>query len=256
MDLHVERSGGPGSGRPFVWAHGLTSSIEAEQVTGTFRWEGLDVVRYDARGHGRSPAGPSPAEHEWSALAGDLLAVADGAGLDRFVAGGASMGCATVLYAALRAPERIEALVLAIPPTAWETRQAQASTYLAAVAYLEEKGVASYVEATRQQPARPAWTAATRDARLDLLAKADPAALSLALQGAARSDLPPAAELATISVPTLILAWEGDPGHPMSTATALHELLPSSSLEVATSREDVLGWPEVVGRFLGGAGAA
>jgi 3-oxoadipate enol-lactonase len=248
MDLVVERSGGPG--RPFLWAHGLTSSTAAERAAGTFQWEGLDVVRYDARGHGRSPAGASPADHEWSALAGDLLAVADHEGLDGFAAGGASMGCATVLFAALREPERIQALVLAIPPTAWETRAAQAETYLAGVSFLEAKGLAAYVEATRKLPPQPPWTAPTREARLDLLAAADPAALALALRGAAASNLPDREELRSITVPALILAWDGDPGHPLSTASALHELLPSSELVVAASLEDVRAWPDRVRSFL------
>ncbi len=49
---------------------------------------------------------------------------AKGKGAQKFVAGGSSMGCATSIYAALLAPERMKALVLVIPPTAWETRAA------------------------------------------------------------------------------------------------------------------------------------
>jgi pimeloyl-ACP methyl ester carboxylesterase len=82
------------------------------------------------------------------------------------------------------------------------------------------------------------------------LAAADPAALALALRGAAESNLPPREEVATISVPTLILAWEDDPGHPVSTATALAELIDGAELSVATSEDDVRAWPSLVGRFL------
>ena len=67
---------------------------------------------------------------------------------------------------ALRAPERIEALVLGIPPTAWETRAAQADTYLQSVGFLEDKGMDAFIEASRKLPAQPAWTAPTREARL------------------------------------------------------------------------------------------
>jgi pimeloyl-ACP methyl ester carboxylesterase len=253
MDLHVERSG---SGRPLVWGHGLTSSIAAERDSGAFVWEdvdGLDVIRYDARGHGRSPAGSSPADHVWSRLADDFLAVADealGSPTASFVAGGASMGCATALFAALRAPDRVEALVLAIPPTAWETRAAQAEQYLGSVGYLEAKGLDAFIAAGAALPARPAWTEARRAIRQRHLAASDPAALALALRGAAESNLPPREEVATISVPTLILAWEDDPGHPVSTATALAELIDGAELSVATSEDDVRAWPSLVGRFL------
>lgn len=253
MDLHVERSG---SGRPFVWGHGLTSSIAAERDSGAFRWEdvaGLDVIRYDARSHGRSPVGSTPAEQVWSRLADDFLAVADdalGSSTAPFVAGGASMGCATALYVALRAPARVEALVLVIPPTAWETRAAQADQYLASVGYLEAKGLDAFLAASASLPARPAWTEARRAVRQRHLAASDPAALALALRGAAESNLPPREEVATISVPTLILSWDDDPGHPVSTAEALASLIAGSELEVATSEADVQGWPARVGRFL------
>jgi 3-oxoadipate enol-lactonase len=250
MDLHVERSG---SGRPFVWGHGLTSSIAAERDSGLFRWEdvaGLDVVRYDARGHGRSAAGAGPDDQVWSRLADDYLAVADAAEVESFVAGGASMGAATVLFAALRAPERVQALVLVIPPTAWETRAAQSDTYLQSVEFLEGNGMAAFIEASRKLPAQPPWSEARREVRYRHLAAADPAALALALRGAAASNLPPRDEVATITAPALILAWEDDPGHPVSTAESLHELLGGSQLVVARSAEEVAGWPDELAAFV------
>ena len=250
MDLHVERAG---TGRPFVWAHGLTSSIATERETGVHHWEevpGLDVIRYDARGHGRSPAGAGPEEHEWSRLADDLLAVADACEAESFVCGGASMGCATSLFTALRAPERVQALVLSIPPTAWETRTAQADKYLQSVELLEAEGMDAFIEANRALPAQPAWTAPNREVRFRHLAATDPAALALALRGAAQSNLPPRDEVATITAPVLLLAWEGDPGHPRSTADSLHELLAGSQLVVARSAEDVAAWPSAVADFV------
>ena len=250
MALHLERSG---AGRPFLWAHGLTSSIAAERDSGVFQWEeipGVDVIRYDARSHGRSGAGTAPEDHEWSALADDYLAVADDQEAQSFVAGGASMGCATVLFAALKAPERVHALVLAIPPTAWETRATQADTYLRSVEFLEANGLDAFIEASRKLPAQPPWSEPRREVRFRHLAQSDPAALALALRGAAQSNLPPRDEVATITAPALILAWDDDPGHPVSTAQSLHELLGGSQLLVARSPEDVAAWPAAVGDFL------
>jgi len=250
MALHLERSG---AGRPFLWAHGLTSSIAAERDSGVFQWEevpGVDVIRYDARSHGRSGAGAAPEEHEWAALADDYLAVADDQEAQSFVAGGASMGCATVLFAALKAPERVHALVLAIPPTAWETRAAQADTYLRSVEFLEANGLEAYIEASKKLPLQPPWAALRREVRLRHLAHTDPAALALALRGAAQSNLPPRDEVAAITAPALILAWDEDPGHPVSTAESLHELLGGSQLVIARSAEEVAAWPARVGEFL------
>jgi pimeloyl-ACP methyl ester carboxylesterase len=126
---------GDGS-RTLVWGHGLLSDRASEDELGLFDWSALDgvrLVRYDARGHGASSAPADPDELRWSALAQDMLAVGEAVGASRFVAGGASMGCATALHAAVAAPERVEALVLVIPPTAWETRTAQAQMYAAGV---------------------------------------------------------------------------------------------------------------------------
>jgi pimeloyl-ACP methyl ester carboxylesterase len=249
--LHVERAG---HGRPFVWAHGLTSSIAAERDGGLFQWQaidGLDVVRYDARGHGRSSPGTDASSYAWSQLAVDYLAVADGVGAESFVAGGASMGCATVLYAALRAPHRVQALVLAIPPTAWETRAAQAEVYVKSSSFLGAKGMDAYLEASRALPAQPPWAADRREARLAHVAAMDPSVLSTILLGASSSNLPPRDEVATITCPTLILAWADDPGHPLTTAESLHSLIGGSQLSVATSFDDAVAWVEVVRAFVG-----
>ena len=101
----------PGAdGHPFLWGHGLTSSMASEDSTGVFGWrdalgDGWRVVRYDARGHGASSATSDEADYAWPNLALDSLALLDALGLDRVVLGGASMGAATALHAAVLAPE-------------------------------------------------------------------------------------------------------------------------------------------------------
>jgi pimeloyl-ACP methyl ester carboxylesterase len=140
--LAVRRTG---AGRPFVWLHGLTSSMAREDADGLFDWSRLaatrELVRFDARGHGRSGHAGGEAAYDWAALAGDLFAVADACGIEAFSAGGASMGAATTLHAAVARPERIDAMVLVIPPTAWQTRAAQRDLYRASATLVEEAGV-------------------------------------------------------------------------------------------------------------------
>lgn len=67
-------------------------------------------------------------------------------------------------------------------------------------------------------------------------------------RGAALSDLPPAAQLARVAVPTTILAWTGDPGHPLSTAQALAGILPHAELQVAATPQQVEDWPQLLAR--------
>lgn len=243
-----------GVGPPFVWGHGLTSSMAKEDDAGLFDWGRLtadrELVRYDARGHGTSGHAGGADAYGWDALAGDLFAVADACGFDRFAAGGASMGAATVLHAAVARPERIEAMVLVIPPTAWATRAAQAGIYEGSAAVVEDAGIEGLMEARAALPPPPIYAG-----HPELLgAPPDVAAdvLPTVLRGAAGTDLPPLERIATLDQPALVLAWEGDPGHPVATATALAEALIRAELVVAPSLAEVTLWPAHVADFLRG----
>ena len=75
------------------------------------------------------------------------------------------------------------------------------------------------------------------------------------LQGAAMSDLPPLhgcpEEYNKIKCPVLLLTVEGDDAHPVSTAVALHSLLPTSSLHIAPDKESAKrDWPKIISKFL------
>lgn len=242
-----------GAGPPFVWAHGLTSSRASEDAGGLFDWTpvtdlGRRVVRYDARGHGQTGGPADAAAYRWPQLGRDLLALLDELGIERTPAGGASMGCATVLHATLAAPARFDRLVLVIPPTAWETRADQAAQYEESARYVEQAGKAAWLEVAGARPRPEIFDALppfpfTADIPEDLL--------PFVLRGAAASDLPDPATVATITQPALVLAWAGDPGHPVSTAERLVGWLPDAELHVATRIREVLAWPAQVAAFLG-----
>jgi len=149
---------------------------------------------------------------------------------------------AASLRAALLAPERIAALLLLIPPTAWESRPAQAGLYRAMAQLLEEKGavaVAKAVEETlRDQPIAPGFEPA-QEALYEALRGWDPPALRHVLRGAADSDLPDPELLEEIDAPALIVAVQDDPGHPLSTAQELADRIPFAQLRVVASLADV-----------------
>ena len=241
-----------GHGPAFVWGHGLTSSRASEDRLPLLDWStitGADrqVVRYDAAGHGETGGPTDPSAYEWRQLATDLLALLDELGLDRVDVGGASMGCATTLHAAVRTPERFERLVLVIPPTAWDTRSAQADQYRGSADLAEQNGKAAWLEAAAEGP-RPALLA-------DLpptppAADISEALLPSVLRGAAASDLPTPEQIAALEHQALILAWAGDPGHPESTARRLGELLPNSEVRVASKLQDLFGWSAAIADFL------
>lgn len=168
------------------------------------------------------------------------------------VLGGASMGTATALHAALNLGDRVRALILTIPPTAWETRRDQARLYEAMAESVETDGVEALIEASAAEALPDPFTEVDnfRELRAASLRRADPKRLAAAFRGAAHADLPSPDEVATIAAPTLILAWSGDPGHPLSTAKRLAELLPTADLQVASTLDALFGWTDQVAGFL------
>ena len=241
-----------GAGDPLIWTHGLTSSRRKEDGWPTVDFAAIAetwrVVRYDARGHGTA-GGPAenPSAYEWPNLAIDLLALADALKIDSFVSAGVSMGTATTLHAATRAPERIRAMVLTGPSTAWATREAQADVYRAGAEFVRGKDPAALVGRVAPPPifsTRPPEMAIP-DIPGELL--------PTVLHGAANSNYPSHEAVGALTMPTLILSWAGDPGHPVSTGEELHGLLPQSEFHVSTTIEDVRTWGQRIADFLASA---
>lgn len=245
-----------GQGRGVVWGHGLSSSRANEDAEPLVNWVDLGdiakVLRYDARGHGQSDLSDEPAGYGWDALALDQLDLASQVGFDRYVAGGASMGCGTALHAALAAPERVEALVLVIPPTAWETRRERAGIWADVATSIERNGVEPFLASTSTLPEpNPFVGRPDRRARYEAHIRAtEPRRLATVFRGAATADLPDRDAVATIRVPTLILAWSGDAAHPVSTAERLAELMPQAQMAVADTHDQLATWTARLRAFL------
>ncbi|MGB5756031.1 MAG: hypothetical protein WBM50_03880, partial [Acidimicrobiales bacterium] len=50
------------------------------------------------------------------------------------------------------------------------------------------------------------------------------------------------AAVAEITAPTLILAWTGDPAHPVSSAEQLADLMPGAELSLASTMAELQTW--------------
>jgi pimeloyl-ACP methyl ester carboxylesterase len=107
-----------GEGLAVVFQHGLGGG-EA-QVAQTFP-AGFHRITLECRGHGGSGLGDRR-PFSFEMFADDVLAVADQAGVDSFVAGGVSMGAAIAMRLACRYPHRVTGLVLVRP--AWTFTEA------------------------------------------------------------------------------------------------------------------------------------
>lgn len=105
-----------GSGPPLVktgnWMTHLEFDFESPIWQHLYRELSRDhtLVRYDARGNGLSDRDVE--EASFDAFVGDLEAVVDAAGLERFALLGISQGCAVSIAYAVRHPERVTRLIL------------------------------------------------------------------------------------------------------------------------------------------------
>jgi pimeloyl-ACP methyl ester carboxylesterase len=263
VDSHLDRPGariayrctGPvDADRALVVAHSLATSRAWEDEVGVLDWSpvaaaGTRLIRFDTRGHGASTGTDDEQLYRWPRLAEDFLAVADAARPDRPVDGlGSSTGCGVLLWAVVAAPQRFRRLVLVVPPTWGEARAAQAELYLAAAQMIELRGLESWQRVMTVAPPAPilqagGWSRVSAMAVRDHL-------LPAVFRGAAASVLPDDDQLRSIDQPTLILAWDTDPSHPVETAEHLAERMPNSTLEIATVPDRIRGWGERVASFL------
>jgi pimeloyl-ACP methyl ester carboxylesterase len=99
-----------GDGPPLVLQHGFPQDWRSWQAVIPILAERFRVICPDMRGFGESDAPPWGYDKE--GLAQDLLAVCDALGVDRFALAGHDWGGVVCFIAALRAPERVERLIL------------------------------------------------------------------------------------------------------------------------------------------------
>lgn len=93
------------------FATSAAASWEANGWIDLLAEQGFRVLAPDARGHGRSPRVRAPSECTTAALAEDVVAVLDHAGVERASVFGFSMGGGVALQLAMEHPDRVERLV-------------------------------------------------------------------------------------------------------------------------------------------------
>ena len=96
---------------PIVCVHGYTSSAEAFNAVARRLEDRAHLVAMDVRGHGESAWSPDGA-YQYADQAGDLAALADQLGIERFVLIGTSMGGAIAMVYASQHADRLRGLVL------------------------------------------------------------------------------------------------------------------------------------------------
>mmetsp|Transcript_20172 Transcript_20172/g.20274 ORF Transcript_20172/g.20274 Transcript_20172/m.20274 type:complete len:260 (+) Transcript_20172:322-1101(+) len=219
----------------FIFGHGLGCDIiqpgDDKTESGTLltipRDFDISLVSYIARGHGNSSgwqdsAQINPNQFTWEYLSHDMISVANFYQCENVFIGGNSMGAGTAIFTAIHHPSRVRGMILMRPPTAWETRKKRRNDILK---------------------------------KADELQEMDPNQnFHHVLRGACDADLPPMNDVETyqrITCPVLILAIEGDPVHPVSTAETLSRLIPINEIHIASDRDSARkDWPDIISNFI------
>lgn len=173
-----------------------------------FLRENFALLRLDTRGHGAS--GAEAGDYTLSMLAGDVLAVADAAGIGRFSLAGVSLGGMIGMELALGHPERLERLALictsaTMDAVSWNDR----------IALVRGQGMGAIAELAMGRFLSPEFRArhpAVYETVLRELLAMDGQAYAGC--GAAIRDMDLAERLAGISCPTLVVTGRRDSSTP------------------------------------------
>jgi len=235
-----------GEGPTLVMAHGLMGSMANMAMLGDVSdllWASFRVVNYDARGHGDSGYTTEPVDYTWPALAGDMYHLMCHLGIERAHVGGGSMGAGTSILFALSHPEMVDRLILIAPPPILPDSFATAGPVFNGLAALvESSGLEAAVNVAvsvppisdyrETDPERFEWM------RQWLLSQ-NAASLVPAIRGVINGPPIPHERFREIETPTLIIAHEGDPIHPISSAGVVEREIHGSRLVTAP---DPLYW--------------
>lgn len=164
------------------------------------------VLRYDTRGHGRSPASAGP--YTLQMLGQDLLQLTDALKIDKFHFCGISMGGLTGLWLAIHAGERLQKLVVADSAA----RIGTADGWRARAQLVQESGMAEVAAGSPGRWFTPAFVAHAPDLVQQYVASlraSSPAGYAACCLALADADL--RGEIAAIKAPTLLIAGLHDP---------------------------------------------
>jgi 3-oxoadipate enol-lactonase len=185
------------------------------------------VLRYDQRGHGRSPAPPGP--YTIAELAGDALALLDRLGIERVSFCGTSLGGMTGMWLAAGAPERIDRLALCCTSAHLPPRR----TWSERAATVRAEGIQAVADAQLERWFTPELVERRPDAvervRRSLL-DTTPEGYAGCCEAIAAHDL--RRELGSIRAPTLVLAAADDPATPPDHGQLIADAVPGAGLVV------------------------
>ncbi len=238
---------GPAAAPVVAFSNSLGTTLEMWDAQVRALASRYRCLRYDTRGHGRSPAAHGPLTID--VLADDLAGLLDAVGIEAVHVVGLSLGGMTAQAFGVRYPQRTESLVLMAtsahlpPPETWDQRvQLVLADGMAAVV---DTVVARWFTADTLALS-PETVQLVRDGFLRI----DPrgyAACCLAVR-----DMDLRAQIGAIEAPTLVVAGEDDPVTPLEMAEDIVSRIPGAELTVVPEAAHLLAveQPDAVNELL------
>jgi 3-oxoadipate enol-lactonase len=230
-----------GRGPYVVLGHSIGMDVQLWQPVAERLADAYTVVRYEARGHGRSdkPPGPYRVEEMAEDVYGLLLAL----DAPRAVVGGLSLGGSLAMALALAHPEAVQALILANtaarfesdPPGRWEARAQE----------VEREGFAPTERMQLDRWLTPAFQAAHPE-RVAPIARAylanDRAGYAAAARALGSVDL--RADLGRIHCPTLVIVGDEDEATTPATGRQIRRSIPGAALVEISPARHLSAWEQ------------
>lgn len=230
VEVHYRIDSEPGLGEAapaVVLAGSLGSTLEMWDPQVAELSQHLRVVRFDTRGHGRSPV--PPGAYCIDDLADDLLRLLDRLDIARAYVVGLSLGGMSAMRLAARNPDRVDHLALLCtsallgPAQGWRDR---AATTLA-------QGTRAVAGAVVQRWFTPGFAAQNPEAIAgyrSMIASTPAVGYAGCCLAIAEMDL--RADLASITAPTLVIGGAQDPATPPEHQQLIAEGIANSSLVI------------------------
>ena len=250
-----------GEGPALLLLHGFTGS-SAMWTPHLAAFEGLTTVAVDLLGHGDSDAPATPSRYGMERCVEDLTSLLDHLEIERAAVLGYSMGGRVALQFALRAPDRLWALVLESASPGIEDaaeREGRVRSDGALADEIERSGVTAFIDRWQALPlfaSQGRLSAAVREELRRQRLRNSIAGLANSLRGAgAGQEAPVLGRLGEIRVPTLLIAGALDQKY-VALARKMNDALPCARTQIvpeaghATHLEQPEAFDRAVGEFL------
>ncbi|EHR60587.1 3-oxoadipate enol-lactonase [Saccharomonospora cyanea] len=227
MKLHHQITG-PDTGEVVVLAGSIGSNLSMwDPQVPRLVDAGFRVVRFDNRGHGRTPVPDGPSS--LADLGGDVVELLDTLEVERAHLVGLSLGGMIGMWLGAHRPSRIDRLVLCCTsaklgtPQTWRERATQATT----------KGMVSIADGSITRWFTPGWIQANPGLAKEfhhMTATVPARGYASCCAAIGGMDLRDA--LPSITAPTLVVAGADDPATPPEHARLIAERIPDARLEI------------------------